>query len=410
MNTPTYGWDTGTRLGRVAVFGTGFFSLSQIPMMTLIIPLWALDIGASAFWIGMAIAARAFLAMFFSIQTGAIMDRLGTRRVTLTLGALGTILVLIYPLVPSITGMILLQVVVGFLHLTCWIGAQALVGRVTRGEPSLMGRFTFLATLGNFLGPFMAGLAFHHLGAWGAFGMVSVWSLAFVAVTCAVPRGIDAGSQSKFTFLDILPKWTHYAAGFGLLRVPIVAYVIVVSAVLAGTYSMRHTFFAVYMESIQFARDEIGLIVGCIALAGSVAGLCVGYMSRWIAPHWLVLVGTLLATVTFSVAPLFAGFWSLLAVACATGICSGTAFPMILSVLTRGAGTEQQGLSVGLRATMNRTASLTVPISMGVIVGATSLSTGFFITGGAIIAVTLVMGFVLRWILKIEKTGKDKTR
>ena len=27
-------------------------------MMTLIIPLWALDIGASAFWIGMAIAMR----------------------------------------------------------------------------------------------------------------------------------------------------------------------------------------------------------------------------------------------------------------------------------------------------------------------------------------------------------------
>ena len=43
-------------------------------MMTLIVPLWALDIGATAFWIGMAIAMRAVLAMFFSIQAGAIMD------------------------------------------------------------------------------------------------------------------------------------------------------------------------------------------------------------------------------------------------------------------------------------------------------------------------------------------------
>lgn len=49
-------------------------------MMTLIVPLWALDIGASAFWIGMAIAARALLAMIFAIQTGAVMDRLGARR------------------------------------------------------------------------------------------------------------------------------------------------------------------------------------------------------------------------------------------------------------------------------------------------------------------------------------------
>ncbi|MEC8290406.1 MAG: MFS transporter, partial [Pseudomonadota bacterium] len=131
--------------------------MSQIPMMTLIIPLWALDIGATAFWIGMAIAMRAVLAMFFSIQAGAIMDRLGTRRVTLTLGLLGTVLVLLYPVVPSIAGMLVLQVVVGFLHLTCWIGAQALVGRMTKGEPTLMGRFSFLATLGNFLGPVLAG-------------------------------------------------------------------------------------------------------------------------------------------------------------------------------------------------------------------------------------------------------------
>ena len=378
-------------------------------MMTLIIPLWALDIGATAFWIGMAIAMRAVLAMFFSIQTGAIMDRLGTRRVTLTLGLLATLLVLVYPLVPSVTDMLALQVVVGFLHLTCWIGAQALVGRLTKGDPALMGRFSFLTTLGNFLGPLLAGLAFHHLGAWGAFGMVSIWSLAFVLVTFSVPRSLDSGAAAKVTMLDVLPQWSHYAAGFGLLRVPMVAYVIVVSAVLAGTYAMRHTFFAVYMESIEFSRDEIGFVVGCIALAGSVAGLAVGRLSRWIAPHWLVLIGTALATATFSVAPLFSGFWSLTAVACTTGICSGTAFPMIMSVLTRGAGTEQQGLSVGLRATMNRTASLTVPVAMGAIVGATSLSTGFFITGGFIIGVTAVMGIVLIRILGNEKKPEKET-
>ena len=392
------------------MFGTGFFSLSQIPMMTLIIPLWALDIGATAFWIGMAISMRAALAMFFSIQAGAVMDRLGTRRITLTLGITGSVLVLLYPLVPTVTGMLVLQVVVGFLHLTCWIGAQALVGRMTKGDPALMGRFTFLATLGNFLGPFLAGLAFHHIGAWGAFGIVSVWSLSFVLITAAVPRSIDAGATVKVTMVDLLPQWAHYAAGFGLLRVPMIAYVIVVSAVLAGAYAMRHTFFAVYMESIDFSRDEIGFIVGCIALAGSVAGLSVGYLSRWLPPHWLVLIGTAMATATFSVAPLFTDFWSLIAVACATGVCSGTAFPMILSVLTRGAGTSQQGLSVGLRATMNRTASLIVPVSMGAIVGTTSLSIGFFITGGTITLVTVLMGFVLMRILRNQNKAKGETK
>jgi MFS family permease len=369
-------------------------------MMTLIVPLWALDIGASAFWIGMAIALRALLAMAFSIQTGAIMDRLGARRVSIALGLTGAALVPLYPLVPSIGGILALQIIVGFLHLTCWIGAQALVGRMTKGAPEMMGRFSFLATLGNFLGPLLAGLAWQHLGPWGAFGMVSIWSLAFVATVSAVPRNVDTGAAEKATLHDLIPRWAHYAAGFGMLKVPMVAYVIVVSAVLAGTYAMRHTFLAVYLESIEFSGGEIGFIVGSIALAGSVAGLAVGRLSRWVAPHWLVLIGTALATATFCLAPLFSGFWSLWAIACATGVCSGTAFPMILSVLTRSAGTEQQGLSVGLRATMNRTASLTVPIVMGAIVGATSLATGFFIMGAIIVGIVGIMGVVLIRILR----------
>lgn len=389
-----------TPFGRAAVFATGFFSLSQIPMMTLIVPLWALDIGASAFWIGMAIAMRALLAMAFSIQTGAIMDRLGARRVTMALGIGSVVLVLLYPFFPTIGGILTLQVIVGFLHLTCWIGAQALVGRMTKGAPDMMGRFTFLATLGNFLGPFLAGLSWQHLGPWGAFGMVSVWSAAFVLTIAVVPKSIDSGATAKVTIHELLPRWAHYAAGFSLLKVPMVAYVIVVSAVLAGTYAMRHTFLAVYLESIAFSGGEIGFIVGSIALAGSVAGLAVGRLSRWVPPHWLVLAGTALATATFCLAPLFTGFWSLWAIACATGVCSGTAFPMILSVLTRGAGTEQQGLSVGLRATMNRTASLTVPVTMGAIVGATSLATGFFIMGAIIVGIVGIMGLVLIRVLR----------
>ena len=293
-----------------------------------------------------------------------------------------------------------MQVIVGFLHLACWIGAQALVGQLTRGAPDLMGRFTFLATLGNFLGPLLAGLAWQYLGAWGAFGVVSMWSAALVITLTLVPKSLDAGAVAKMSMRDFIPRWAHYAAGFDLLRIPMIAYVIAISAILAGVYAMRHTFLAVYLESILFSGGEIGFIVGSISLAGAVAGLAVGRISRWISPHWLVLAGTVLATITFCLAPLFTGFWALLAIACATGVCSGTAFPMILSVLTLGAGTEKQGLSVGLRSTMNRTASLTVPIVMGAIVGATSLATGFFIMGTIMVGIAGIMAIVLIKILK----------
>ena len=393
--------------GHWAIFATGFFSLSQIPMLTLIVPLWALEIGASAFWIGMAISMRALLSLFFSIQIGAVMDRVGTRKVTLCLALCGSITVLLYPLFPSITGILILQVVVGFLHVATWIGAQALVGRLTRGEPQMMGRFTFLATLGNFLGPTLAGAAFDHFGPWGAFGIVSLWSLVLVMITMGVPKFMDHGSKSRVSIIDMLPRWTQYTEGFGLLRVPLIAYVIVISALLAGTYAMRHTFFAVYMAEINFTKTEIGFIIGCIALSGSVAGLFVGTLSRWLQPSWLVLFATALSTISFCMAPLFSGFWSLLIVACATGTFSGTAFPMILSVLTRGVETKHQGLSVGLRATTNRIASLTVPVVMGAIVAKYTLATGFFTMGTIILLIVFVMGIVLTKILRHQHNQQE---
>ena len=325
-------------------------------MMTLVVPLWALDIGASAFVIGTAIAMRAILAMFFSIQAGAVMDRLGTRRITILAGVASCFLVLLYPMFPFVEVLLILQVIVGFMHLIGWIGAQALVGRMTKGEPHLMGYFTFLATFGNFLGPFLAGLAFHHLGKWGAFGLVSVWSFAFVLVTLTVPKSLDSGAQSMISTRELLPKWANYLSGFQLMKTPIIGYIIVISAILSGTYAMRHAFFGVYMEGIYFSRDEIGFVIGCIALASSFSSLCVGWLARWIASHWLVLMGTILATITFGCAPLFETFTALLIVACATGVFSGIAFPMILSILTKAAITRNQGLSVGLRATMNRIA------------------------------------------------------
>jgi nitrate/nitrite transporter NarK len=48
-----------------------------------LIPLYGLSLGMSAGQIGMLVGARSLLAVFLSIHVGVLMDRLGTRRVTL---------------------------------------------------------------------------------------------------------------------------------------------------------------------------------------------------------------------------------------------------------------------------------------------------------------------------------------
>lgn len=394
-----------TPLNRLAVFAAGFFSLSQIPMMTLIVPLWAADIGAGPLWIGIAVSLRAALAMFFSIQAGALMDRLGTARVCGALGVAAALLALAYPLWPSIAGLLLLQTVLGFLHVTCWIGAQAMIGTLAGGNPGTMGRFTFVTTLGTFLGPLLVGLVWEFLGPWGAFALVSGWSLAFALIATATSCAGGAASGAPVRPADLVPKWADYMAGFGLLRSPIVACFMVISSALAATYAMRHTFLSAYLDGIAFQGTEIGIIFGSMALSGGVAGLTVGYLSRYVRPHWLTIAATMLGALSFSTLPLFTGFWPLLVVSLATGICTGLAFPLVLSILTREISIGDQGLSAGLRSTTNRTASLTIPVIMGAVIAATDMAFGFFVMGAVVICIVAApVPFLVRALRRANRS------
>src|SRR5688500_4216850 len=69
------------RRGLYGAYATGFLSMGQAELLTLVVPLWAMLQGASPTQIGTLVGARSLLTFFLAIHGGALMDRLGTRRV-----------------------------------------------------------------------------------------------------------------------------------------------------------------------------------------------------------------------------------------------------------------------------------------------------------------------------------------
>src|SRR6202035_4401226 len=65
-----------------------------------LIPLYGLSLGMSAGAIGMLVGARSLLAVFLSIHVGVLMDRFGTRRVTLFFVWTAMALAPVFPLLP----------------------------------------------------------------------------------------------------------------------------------------------------------------------------------------------------------------------------------------------------------------------------------------------------------------------
>ena len=83
-----------------SLYVAGPFSMGYIDFYTFLMPLYALSLGFDASEIGILVGARSLVAMFLSIHIGVLMDRFGTRKVTLFFVWTGMALAPLFPLVP----------------------------------------------------------------------------------------------------------------------------------------------------------------------------------------------------------------------------------------------------------------------------------------------------------------------
>jgi MFS family permease len=114
-----------------ATYAAGLFSMGQAELLSFVVPLWALLQGASPAEIGGLVGARSVLTFFLAIHGGALMDRLGTRRVMLFFTAMTGLLAAVYPWLPWLPVMLVLQMMIGFASNMTWIGAQTMIALVT---------------------------------------------------------------------------------------------------------------------------------------------------------------------------------------------------------------------------------------------------------------------------------------
>ena len=83
-----------------SVYGIGLFCTSVYYMMVVTVPVFVASLGLSYLWAGIILGCRPVLSLFFSIHAGALMDRIGGRRVMIFFGTVGVIAPLLYPVAP----------------------------------------------------------------------------------------------------------------------------------------------------------------------------------------------------------------------------------------------------------------------------------------------------------------------
>ena len=170
------------------VYALAFCYGNIMPMAAVVMPLWALELTSSPLLIGLIVSSRQFLVVTLSIYGGALHDRASPHKVILALAAVAAVSFALFPVMPFIWAAIVLQMISGFAETTNWIGAQALFGKVLRGQALYAGRLTAAARTGGFFGPFMVGLTWQYFGPEGAFLLLAGWVLAGALAALFLPK------------------------------------------------------------------------------------------------------------------------------------------------------------------------------------------------------------------------------
>src|SRR6266481_4924321 len=171
------------------IYVAGLFAMGYTEFYTFLIPLYGLSLGMKAGEIGMLVGARSLLAVFLSIHIGTLMDRFGTRRVTLFFVWTAMALAPVFPLIPWFWPLLILQVVNGGALSFAWSGSQTLIAQLAEGEAEYIGRFSFFARIGTTVCPILAGIAWDCGGAWPSYMLGFAWG---VVLTIALLRAPEA--------------------------------------------------------------------------------------------------------------------------------------------------------------------------------------------------------------------------
>lgn len=386
----TYPW----RL-QMPIYASGFFNGNVYFLTGILMPLWAAIVVKEPVLIGLVVASRQILPVLLAIHGGALMDRLGARRVMLAFGLLGIIVMTAFPFFPFLAAMIALQMLSGLAESMGWVGSQTLVGTLLKGHPTYTGRLSFALRLGGFLGPWLCGIAWHHYGPTVGFFSIAGWiAMGWIAGWLVpVREGAQSAGTGAIRLGEILPRWSDYMATFRMISIPAIALVVAVTFMRQTGSGIQLSFYPVWLNQLGITAADIGFMVGCSHILSASTSLSVGALTRFIATHWLLVLTIALSIATIAITPALGAdyvvlpgvgqiYFVLFGVICLRGLAQGLNMPLMMSIGMQAVTAHEQGRIVALRITVNRLTSAVIPLIMGAIAQWFSLALSFYVIGG----------------------------
>lgn len=372
-------------LRKILVLTFGFQFILNISRPTF--PLYAHQMGATTFTIGLLTATYAVLPLFLAISAGKIVDKIGDR-LPIIGGMTGLGLGMTLPWIwPSLTSLFLSQLVMGLSSIFVNISLQNVLGNTAPPEQrnSYYSYFSTINSLAFVIGPLASGYLIQHVSFNSVFIMGVLTYLISIMCTRYLPNIKQAKEQEKVSL----------AESISLLKVVPLRKALIGSALSVYSRDIFIAYFPLYALQRNIPVDVSGRILALQGLAMVMVRIVLPKLYRFgvknilnisIIIGGLSFLGIALSTTIFGMS-----FWSIL-----IGLGLGCGQPISMNVAYNSSPKSRTGEVLGLRLSLNRLSQLSAPMLFGMLGSSLGLVSIFY-TGGF-----LLLGG--SWMIRSKRT------
>jgi MFS family permease len=326
----------------------------------VVVTLFAIELGAAQFAIGVIIAMYSVFPMMLGLYAGKLTDRLGVRR-PLIGGTLGVALALLVPFIfPARPALYVSATLIGASWVFYNVCAQNLIGLLSTPEsrPKNFSNYGLVMAGGSFFGPMLAGFSIDHFGhakTYLVLAAIPVVSAFILATSTAIRNAKGRAAKHE--------EQAVYSANL-LHDVPLRRTLITSAIVLTGT-DLFQFYMPIYGHSIGLSASAIGMILGMFAVAAFVVRLVMPALVKRYTADTVLLWSLYVGAASYLLFPLFDTAVLLAAVAFMLGIGMGCSQPVSLMLIYDRAPAARSGEALGLRLTINNFMHIAVPMLFG---------------------------------------------
>ena len=359
-----------------------FFTTLGVGLVVPLLPVYAHELGAGAFQVGLVFAAFSLTRSMFVPYFGKLSDKKGKKPFLTTGLFIFFFLSILYTYSKNIETLILLRLGQGFASAMVLPVAQAYIGIMTppQKEGRVMGLFSISLYGGLSIGPLLGGVVKDRFSINASFlSMGALCLLGFVLCLLFLPReGVLQTSNPSDS-----GKSKSYLA---IVKTPAILSLFTFRICFTTCIGIIWTFLPLFANTmLDLSSSAIGFVIMINVFIAGLLQAPMGYIADRFSKKIMVTAGGVLAIISLLYLNSATSFNGLVIANGIFGLAGGISLPAIMALgIIEGRKTRAMGSIMGLLTMAHSLGMLVGPLLAGIIIDVFSMET-IFVTGAAIL-------------------------